>query len=190
MPVNVCEHKKNMLTFDKKKKKCMEKRNSYYIKLSAIVLLINLFIDRITKILAVQFLEGKETVSFFYNTIVLKYVENSGAFLSAGSEWSDGKKYLFLVALPLIACFYGLYYTTSKVKNTRLVIIIVTIIGGGLGNLIDRVFNDFHVVDFLNFGIGPIRTGILNVADMSVTFGVIYLLYIQFIKKEKTTPVT
>lgn len=168
----------------------MEKKKGYYVKLTIIVLLINLFIDRITKMLAVQFLEGKETISLFYNIVVLRYVENSGAFLSAGAEWSDGVKYILLVALPLIACFYGLYYTAFKVKNTRLIIVIVTIIGGGLGNLIDRIFNDFHVVDFLNFGIGHVRTGILNVADMSVTFGVIYLLYIQFRKKEKPTSET
>ena len=163
----------------------MEVKNTYYIKLSLIVLLINLFIDRITKMLATHYLEGKEIISLFFNTVVLKYVENTGAFLSAGSEWSDGKKYLFLIAIPLFACLYGLYYTAFKVKNKKLVIVVVTIIAGGLGNLIDRIFNDFHVVDFLNFGIGPVRTGILNVADMSVTFGVIYLLYYQFKTKKQ-----
>ena len=59
----------------------------------------------------------------------------------------------------------------------------VTIIGGGLGNLIDRLSNDFRVVDFINFGIGNVRTGILNVADMSVTFGVIFLAIYSIHKK-------
>ena len=61
--------------------------------------------------------------------------------------------------------------------------IIVSIIGGGLGNLIDRLSNNFRVVDFLNFGIGSLRTGILNIADMSVTIGVLFLAVYSLQKK-------
>ncbi len=165
----------------------MDIKNSYYIKLSLIVLFINLILDRVTKILATHYLEGKEMISLFYNTVVLKFTENTGAFLSAGSDWSDGIKYPFLIIAPLFACLYGLYYATFKIKDRKLLIVVVTIIAGGLGNLIDRIFNNFHVVDFLNFGIGPVRTGIVNVADMSVTFGVIYLLYYQFKTNKKRT---
>jgi signal peptidase II len=42
--------------------------------------------------------------------------------------------------------------------------------------LIDRVIYDGRVVDFLNAGIGPIRTGVFNVADMAITTGAILLL--------------
>ena len=49
--------------------------------------------------------------------------------------------------------------------------------------MVDRLFNDFKVIDFMNFGIGGLRTGILNAADLSVTFGVIVL----FIFEIKTT---
>jgi signal peptidase II len=144
------------------------------------VLVINLLVDRITKILAVNYLDGKESISFFYNTIILQYAENSGAFLSMGSDWPEALKYIALVIIPILVCIYGMYYGAFKLKEKKLVIALVSIIGGGLGNLIDRLFNDFKVVDFLNFGIGPIRTGILNVADMSVTFGVIFLIIYQF----------
>ena len=64
-----------------------------------------------------------------------------------------------------------------------MVMIIVSIIGGGLGNLIDRLSNNFRVVDFLNFGIGSLRTGILNIADMSVTIGVLFLAVYSLQKK-------
>jgi len=70
-------------------------------------------------------------------------------------------------------------------KENNLVIIIVSIIGGGLGNLFDRLLYDFHVVDFINFGIGSLRTGILNVADMSVTFGVFFLVIYTLKAKKK-----
>ena len=48
--------------------------------------------------------------------------------------------------------------------------------GGGVGNLIDRIFNDGAVVDFLNIGIGSVRTGIFNVADMSIMLGLVLFL--------------
>jgi signal peptidase II len=67
-------------------------------------------------------------------------------------------------------------------------ILIVSIIAGGLGNLIDRLLNNFTVIDFLNFGIGPVRTGILNVADLSVTFGVVlFLIYESWLNSKKHT---
>jgi signal peptidase II len=52
-----------------------------------------------------------------------------------------------------------------------------------LGNLIDRIVYKGIVIDFLNFGIGNLRTGILNIADMAITFGIILLLYAFLIQK-------
>lgn len=155
----------------------MKRKNQ--ITLTLIVLVSNILLDRITKILATYYLEGKDTIYLFYNTVILKYAENTGAFLSVGSEWPDYAKYIALIIIPILVCLYGLYYCAFKLTDKKTVVVFVCIIGGGLGNLIDRLFNNFTVVDFLNFGIGTLRTGILNVADMSVTFGVIYLIIEQ-----------
>jgi signal peptidase II len=160
----------------------MKRKNQ--IVLVIVILLANYFLDRITKMLAVNYLQGGETLSFFYNTVVLEYAENHGAFLSIGTNWPDTIKYIVLLIVPILGCLYGLYYCAFKLTDKRTVIVFVSIIGGGLGNLIDRLFNDFKVVDFLNFGIGNLRTGILNVADMSVTFGVIYFLFSQLTTKK------
>src|ERR1035437_5390393 len=156
----------------------MKQKNQLILTL--IVLAVNYSLDRITKILATTFLQGKETISFFYNTVILRYTENTGAFLSVGSNWPDYVKYSLLIIIPIMVCLYGLYFCAFKLEDKKLVIVYSSIIGGGLGNLVDRLFNDFRVVDFLNFGIGTLRTGILNVADMSVTFGVLFLIYYQF----------
>jgi signal peptidase II len=139
--------------------------------------------DRITKLLAINYLMDKDSISFFYNTIILKYTENSGAFLGLGANWPDSIKYVVMLIIPILVCLYVLYYCAYRMNKIKLIIATVCIIGGGLGNLIDRLFNNFRVVDFLNFGIGSLRTGILNVADMAVTFGVIYLLFYQFRSK-------
>jgi signal peptidase II len=71
-----------------------------------------------------------------------------------------------------------------KEKRLYRIIILSCIIGGGMGNLCERLFNEFNVIDFMNFGIGAIRTGILNVADLSVTFGIVALLFFE-IKTDK-----
>ena len=67
---------------------------------------------------------------------------------------------------------------------------IAMVIAGGIGNIIDRILFDRHVTDFMNIGIGNIRTGIFNVADMCVTAGVIGLLLFFNEKKNKPTVTT
>lgn len=156
-----------------------------FVKISIITLVINYLLDISTKLLAINFLKGKETLSYLGDSFVLQYVENDGAFLGMGSDWSPTLKYIVLLGIPLTLCLFALYYAMFKEPDKIKVIIIVSIISGGLGNLVDRMLYDFHVVDFLNFGIGSLRTGILNVADMSVTFGVIALVFYEYFGKKK-----
>ena len=62
------------------------------------------------------------------------------------------------------------------------VVAVAAIVGGGVGNLVDRVQLG-AVRDFFNVGIGPLRTGIFNVADMAITFGGIALIVIPLFRK-------
>lgn len=151
-----------------------------YIVISVFVVLANMISDRVFKMLAVLYLKGEHGFSYIHNMIVITYAENNGAFLSLGANWPVLIKYTILLIIPIAACFYGLYYIFFKEKNIIKVILLATILGGGLSNLIDRLFNDFKVIDFLNFGIGNLRTGILNTADLSVTFGLVFLLLYDY----------
>jgi len=146
------------------------------------VFLLNFFLDRLTKYIAVEHLKGNEPKVFFNNLFVLIYAENTGAFLSLGKNWNIYVKYFVLLVIPLIICIIVLLYLMIKEKKNYRIIIGSCIIGGGVGNLVDRLFNEFTVIDFMNFGIGNIRTGILNVADLSVTFGVIILMIFEMIQ--------
>lgn len=137
---------------------------------------VNFGLDRITKHLAVAYLRGTDGLSLLWGSVVVRFAENSGAFLSLGSGWPVWLKYAVLLAGPALLCFYGLYHCAFKEPDTARVAIIATVIAGGLGNLVDRAFNDFAVVDFLNFGVGRLRTGVLNVADLSITFGAVAFL--------------
>jgi signal peptidase II len=133
--------------------------------------------DRVTKALAVAFLQGREGFSFLANTVVLQFSINTGAFLSLGRDWPEPVKMAVLLAVPLLVCAAALVWAVAGEKSLLKSVLIVTIAAGGFGNLGDRLFNHFQVVDFLNFGIGPLRTGILNVADLSVTFGAVAYLF-------------
>ncbi|GHU09654.1 lipoprotein signal peptidase [Spirochaetia bacterium] len=159
-----------------------------YIAVTVVVLAVNIALDRIGKALALRFLFGREPVYLLNNLVILLYAENDGAFLSLGSLWPVWIKYIIFIGLPAAVCIaitvYGMFRET---KMSRL-IALSCVIGGGVGNLFDRLFNHFSVIDFLNFGIGGIRTGILNIADLSVTFGVIALIILEFWPQKRSSP--
>lgn len=54
------------------------------------------------------------------------------------------------------------------------------IIAGGLGNLTDRALNNGAVIDFMNIGVGSLRTGIFNIADVAIMVGVGVLMFLGF----------
>lgn len=150
------------------------------------VLAVNIALDRLTKMLAVTYIKNKPPVTYLFGTFKMIFVENTGAFLSMGSNWPVGIKYAVFIIIPLLFCIYGIYYCIFKSGNLIVTILISTIIGGGLGNIVDRIIYDFHVIDFLNFGIMNLRTGVLNVADLSITFGaVIMFIYVYMEEREQ-----
>ena len=175
MKAGLDTQKKN---FDKRKK---------IILAGLISFVVNFALDRVTKVLAVKFLKGKGVFSYLKGLFVLVYAQNTGAFLSMGANFPLALKWILLIILPVLVCLTGLVWCLFRETDTFRCVLFTTIIAGGLGNLVDRIFNGFSVIDFMNFGIGPkFRTGILNVADLSITFGVIiFLIYDIFFSKDK-----
>jgi signal peptidase II len=136
--------------------------------------------DRATKEVAKDHLKDKEALSYLHDTIRLQYVENTGAAMSLGDELPKTISIIVLSILPLALLLILSGYT---IKNSRdiqpgKIFLLSMIVAGGIGNIIDRIFNDRHVPDFINIGINNLRTGIFNVADMCVTMGVIGLIVI------------
>ena len=156
-----------------------------YIAITALIFFVNYFLDRITKHLAVKYLATREPIRLLNNLIVFRYAENTGAFLSMGTNWNVYIKYTVLLIIPIIICIAGIVHLMFREDKMYRVIIISCIIGGGIGNLADRLFNEFKVIDFINVGIGNIRTGILNIADLSVTFGCIILMIFEWLESSK-----
>lgn len=156
-----------------------------------IILLIvtNIAIDQISKyIVRAEIIPGK-IIPIVGDTFILTNVENSGAFLGMGSDLSPTVKLLLLLILPVLVLGYVLYYILKNKTLDRLSLIgFCFIIGGGIANVYDRIVYG-SVTDFLHIDFGGMfRTGIFNVADMSVTSGMIMLLMASFVHKKKEEP--
>lgn len=148
-------------------------------------------LDQATKAIAKAELMGKGRFSFLGDTVRLQYIENRGAFLSLGDSLGPTVGWILLVVLPVIALGLAtVYLFLSKKLNTQSLVGLSLIIGGGAGNLIDRIAYNRSVIDFLNFGIGngPFRTGIMNIADLVLVAGFVVLLFSSPKKETKTSP--
>lgn len=143
------------------------------ILLIVFVVAINIGCDQSTKYLAKKHLRGAGVVQVAGDYVILRYAENNGAFLSIFSTLPRNIRTVLLIILPVVAlALMALYLLKSALLNTPYLIAICSILGGGISNvLIDRVFNNHYVVDFMNIGIGPVRSGIFNFADLSILFG-------------------
>lgn len=148
--------------------------------------------DRLTKDLAKTHLKDKPAISYLNNTVRLQYVENTGAALSLGDDLPKAASFWLLSILPLAILFGVVVYTYKNLQqmSPMKIFSIALVFSGGIGNIIDRILFDRHVSDFMNLGVGNIRTGIFNVADICVTAGVIGLLIFFNDKKHKSTPDT
>ena len=127
--------------------------------------------DRVTKHLAVTTLAGNPERSYLGDTVRLDYHENAGGFLSAGATWHpETRTVIFQLAngtFLLCSLVVAVRYKWSRLAKVGLVMFLA----GGFSNLIDRVAFG-SVIDFLNIGVGPFRTGIFNVADVAIMAGV------------------
>jgi len=126
--------------------------------------------DRVTKHIAVTTLANAPTRSFLADTFRLDYAENSGAFLGLGADWpSQVRTTLFgvgngLLLVALVAVAWRARWSEPALVGVAL------FVAGGASNLVDRIAYGM-VIDFMNVGIGSVRTGIFNVADTAIMLG-------------------
>jgi len=128
--------------------------------------------DHVTKSLATMALAGSAGHSWLADTIRLQYAENAGGFLSLGAQWP------WLIRTGLFTTLTGLVllllaalvWRSSDSWSSWPAIGLTLFVAGGLSNWIDRVSHG-TVVDFMNLGVGSLRTGIFNVADVAIMIG-------------------
>jgi signal peptidase II len=133
--------------------------------------------DRVSKHFAAS-LAGEPRRSFLADTVRLEYSENAGAFLGLGDNWSPAvQTAVFTVGTGLILC--GMIAAALRFRLSGPALVgLALYLAGGASNLLDRVVRG-SVIDFMNVGVGPLRTGIFNVADMAILAGVAIFVFTQ-----------
>ncbi|OUR92604.1 signal peptidase II [Flavobacteriales bacterium 34_180_T64] len=157
-----------------------------------ILIVINIAIDQISKVIVRAEISPRtdssvgERISIIGDNFIMMNVENTGAFLGMGSDMSPTFKLIFLLILPIIVLSYLIYYIIKTKSLDRFSLIaLCCIAGGGIANVYDRIIYG-SVTDFFHIDLGGVfRTGIFNMADVSVTTGMIMLLIASFIHKKK-----
>ncbi len=127
--------------------------------------------DQLTKTAARNFLTPRP-ISYWSDMFRLQYIENTGAFLSLGSSMPAPARFWLLCVLTgfWLAALLVIVFA-NRCRQWWFITGLSLVIGGGLGNLIDRIMNHGAVIDFMNIGIGRLRTGIFNVADGAIMIG-------------------
>ncbi len=148
----------------------------------AVLVLIVDFVSKRWVLLNEETLRAK--ISIIGDFIRFIYVRNPG---SAMGLFPVGRK--GLIGVSLLATLFLIYlYKTTKPRFKIRLVAMSAILGGAVGNLIDRIFYDGRVVDFIDVGIGTHRFYTFNVADIGVTVGGTLLFLCILMEKEDKEP--
>jgi len=149
-----------------------------------VVVLCNAGCDQVSKAVVRDRIDYRQVIEVLGDTFVLTKVENTGAFLSLGVAWPEPVRWVALFALPMLILGYGLYIMFSaRYISYPMAFGLAFAIGGGFGNMYDRlVFGS--VTDFMHLDFGFARTGIFNVADLSITVGVM-LIFSAMLRRKR-----
>jgi signal peptidase II len=143
-------------------------------------------LDQYTKYLADHYLKNQESISYFHDFFVLTYSINHGAFLGLGSNLPENiRTLIFSLLVSIFLIGFSIYVLREKKFTHWHHFACGLVISGGGSNLYDRITNNGGVTDFMVMSLGPLHTGIFNVADIAIMAGAILLV---FYSGKKTHP--
>lgn len=144
--------------------------------LAVIIAVLLVAVDQITKLYAINVIKPQGTVTLIDNLYYMTYLENRGAAFGM----LQNRRIVFIVVTLVIFAVFGYVLCKYKIEGKLFFTAIVLIFGGGVGNLIDRVFRGY-VVDFLQFSF---FSPVCNLADYFITVGAVLLIIsVLFCKK-------
>jgi signal peptidase II len=146
-----------------------------YVALAASIIVI---LDRITKFLVFRiFIEG-QSVPVIQKAFHLTLVLNTGAAFGILKNRNE----FFIVSSCVVAALIVAYVLFTKCKDAMILAALGLILGGDIGNLIDRVLFGY-IIDFLDFRVWPV----FNIADCAITLGSLLLIFRLFSKERCCT---
>ena len=150
---------------------------------------LNIGCDQISKSLVRERISEHERIQVIQDSLILMKVENTGAAYSIGSNLNPIAKKIILQIIPAIVLLVLLVILlTSKDYTTPIIVGFSFIVGGGIGNVFDRIAHG-SVTDFLYVDLGFFSTEIFNMADVSIVFGtILVILFSIFDRKKEVEP--
>jgi signal peptidase II len=146
---------------------------------------VSIAFDQWTKQVATAALRGQPARIWFDDLFRLQWATNEGAFLSLGASLPPTARYwLLTLGVGALLLALSIYSLSSKALDLFQVGSYALIASGGFSNWVDRARFNGVVVDFMNMGIGSLRTGVFNVADLAILVG-IGLLFIHSSRLER-----
>ena len=137
-------------------------------------------IDQLSKILVHAKMNLYDSFTVIPSLLDLTYIRNEG--IAFGINFPGSK--IFFIIFPILITFYLISLLKNKeFEDNTSQIALFLIIGGAIGNILDRIFRGY-VVDFIDFYINGAHWYIFNVADASVTIGLLFLLYSSILIKK------
>lgn len=148
------------------------------------LVLLNIGCDQISKEAVRSNVVPNDYIQVLSDHLILTHVENKGAMLGLGQDLPPLLKIIFLQLIPILVLCVLLYRVLRKKDLDKwMVMAFAFVIGGGIGNLIDRIAYG-SVTDFFVIELGLFKTGIFNMADVSVTTGVLIILLLALRNKK------
>ena len=149
-----------------------------------IIILTIFFLDRVTKIYLLNLqANGVEIDFYIYPFLNFHLVWNTG--IGFGLASMEANIYYHVLTAIIVIVNIGLIFFLIKSKGIY-AYLIALIIGGSLGNLFDRIYY-YAVPDFIDLHLGNYHWFIFNIADIFITIGIIGLILVELLKKEKAS---
>ncbi len=142
------------------------------------------FFDRLVKTYLIYLQENGSNVDFYINSFLNFYlVWNTGIGFGLASMETNIYYHILTTVIAIINII--LVYFLLKFKGISAYFVAI-ILGGSLGNLFDRIYY-YAVPDFIDLHLGNFHWFIFNIADIFITVGIIGLLIVELLRKEKTS---
>jgi signal peptidase II len=142
-----------------------------HVRLFAIVAVVTLVADQVTKVLAVERLQGRESIELVPHVLSLTFLRNGGAALGTGAG--------FTIVLSVVALVVSVVVIrlAARLRDRWWAVGLGLLLAGAVGNLVDRVFRapapfKGHVVDFIDYGVF-----VGNVADIALTLAAVVIIW-------------
>ncbi len=142
-----------------------------YVRLFAVIAALTLVVDQVTKALAVEKLQGRESIELIPHVLSLSFLRNGGAALGTGAGFT------VVLTVVAIAVSVAVVRMATRLRDRWWAVGLGLLLAGAVGNLCDRLFREpaplkGHVVDFIDYGVF-----VGNVADIALTVAAVVIVW-------------